>query len=151
MASRFDNNYCGKTDILSITFATREQYSQILRDIYITISDAKKLSTLWCRGNSPEWTDSTAASVVSQRLIHLFTQYEYTILWKLKHCVPNNGKISHVTWKIRFLVKHCSLTDVPFWYENGGRVIKCSPQIDEVSGFTENHSLGLDMVLSEAL
>jgi hypothetical protein len=28
-----------------------------------------------------------------------------------------------------------------FWYENGRRVIKYSPQIDEVSDFTENHSL----------
>jgi hypothetical protein len=45
MASWFVNNYRGKTGILSITFATREQYSQKLRDIYITISDAQKLST----------------------------------------------------------------------------------------------------------
>jgi hypothetical protein len=30
-----------------------------------------------------------------------------------KHCVPNNGKISHATWKIPFLVKHCSPTAVP--------------------------------------
>jgi hypothetical protein len=45
-ASRFVNNYRGKTGILSMTFATREQYSQKLRDIYITISDAQKLSTL---------------------------------------------------------------------------------------------------------
>jgi hypothetical protein len=36
----------GKTGILSITFATREQYSQKLRNIYVTISDAQKLSTL---------------------------------------------------------------------------------------------------------
>jgi hypothetical protein len=36
----------GKTGILSITFATREQYSQKLRDIYVTISDEQKLSTL---------------------------------------------------------------------------------------------------------
>jgi hypothetical protein len=46
MASRFVNNYCGKMGILSTTFAAREQYSQKLRDIYITISDAQKLSTL---------------------------------------------------------------------------------------------------------
>jgi hypothetical protein len=31
MASRFVSNYLGKTGILSITFATREQYSQNLR------------------------------------------------------------------------------------------------------------------------
>jgi hypothetical protein len=46
MASRFVNNYRGKTGILSIIFATREQYSQKLRDIYVTISDAQKLLTL---------------------------------------------------------------------------------------------------------
>jgi hypothetical protein len=40
------NNYRDKMCILSITFATREQYSQKLRDIYVTISDAQKLSTL---------------------------------------------------------------------------------------------------------
>jgi hypothetical protein len=33
-------------DILSIKFATCKQYSQKLRDIYVTISDAQKLSTL---------------------------------------------------------------------------------------------------------
>jgi hypothetical protein len=46
MASRFVNNYRGKTGILSIKFARREQYSQKLRDIYVTISDEQKLSTL---------------------------------------------------------------------------------------------------------
>jgi hypothetical protein len=46
MASRFVNNYRRKTGILSIIFATREQYSQKLRDIYATISDEQKLSTL---------------------------------------------------------------------------------------------------------
>jgi hypothetical protein len=45
MASRFVNNYRGKTGILSIKFATHEQYSQKLRYIYVTISDAQKLST----------------------------------------------------------------------------------------------------------
>jgi hypothetical protein len=45
MASRFVNNYCGKTGILSLTFAAREQYSQKLCDIYAMISDAQKLST----------------------------------------------------------------------------------------------------------
>jgi hypothetical protein len=44
MASRIVNNYRGKTDILSIEFATLEQYSQKLRDIFVTISDAQKLS-----------------------------------------------------------------------------------------------------------
>jgi hypothetical protein len=44
MASRFVNNYRGKTVILSI--ASREQYLQKLCDIYVTISDAQKLSTL---------------------------------------------------------------------------------------------------------
>jgi hypothetical protein len=44
MASRFVNNYHGKTDIRSITFAKREQYLQKLRNIYITISDAHKQS-----------------------------------------------------------------------------------------------------------
>jgi hypothetical protein len=34
MASRFVNNYRGKTSILSIKFATREQHSQKHRDIY---------------------------------------------------------------------------------------------------------------------
>jgi hypothetical protein len=34
MASRFVNNYRGEMSILSITFATCEQYSQKLRDIY---------------------------------------------------------------------------------------------------------------------
>jgi hypothetical protein len=33
--------------ILSITFATCEQYLQKLRDIYVKISDAQKLSTLY--------------------------------------------------------------------------------------------------------
>jgi hypothetical protein len=42
MASRFVNNYCGKMGILSIKFATREQYTQKLCDIYVTISDAQK-------------------------------------------------------------------------------------------------------------
>jgi hypothetical protein len=56
MASRFVNDYRGKTGILSITFATREHYSQKLRDIYVTISDAQKLSTLQCRGvQSSRW------------------------------------------------------------------------------------------------
>jgi uncharacterized protein YfkK (UPF0435 family) len=35
-----------ETGILSITFATRKQYSQKLRDIYVMISDVQKLSTL---------------------------------------------------------------------------------------------------------
>jgi hypothetical protein len=42
----FVSNCRGKTGILSIKFAKREQYSQKLRDIYITISDVQKLSTL---------------------------------------------------------------------------------------------------------
>jgi hypothetical protein len=42
MASQFVNNYRGKTGILSITFATREQF----RDIYVVISDVQKLSML---------------------------------------------------------------------------------------------------------
>jgi hypothetical protein len=42
MASRFVNNCSGKTGILS----KREQYSRKLRDIYVTISDEQKLSTL---------------------------------------------------------------------------------------------------------
>jgi hypothetical protein len=46
MASVFVNNYHGKTGIMSIKFATREQYLQKLCDIYVTISDAQKLSTL---------------------------------------------------------------------------------------------------------
>jgi hypothetical protein len=46
MASRLVNNCRGKTGILSITFAKREQYSQKLHDIYVMISDAQKLSTL---------------------------------------------------------------------------------------------------------
>jgi hypothetical protein len=74
------NNYHGKTGIPSIKFATCEQYSQELRDIYVTISDAQKLSTSKCRGNSPECTDSTAASVVSQRLHHLFAQWVHNFL-----------------------------------------------------------------------
>jgi hypothetical protein len=53
MASHFVNIYRGETGILSKTFATFEQHSQKLRDIYITISDAQKLSTLQCRGDSP--------------------------------------------------------------------------------------------------
>jgi hypothetical protein len=40
MASWFVNNYRDKTGNLSIKFATHEQYSQKLRDIYVTISDA---------------------------------------------------------------------------------------------------------------
>jgi hypothetical protein len=41
MGSRFVNNCRGKTSIMSImTFAKREQYSQKLRNIYVTISDA---------------------------------------------------------------------------------------------------------------
>jgi hypothetical protein len=62
MAIRFVNNCRGKMGILSITFATREQYSQKLRDIYVT--DAQKLSTLKCRGKSPEWTDPIAFTYV---------------------------------------------------------------------------------------
>jgi hypothetical protein len=46
MACRFVNICQGKMDILSITFAKREQYSQKLCDIYVTVSDAQKLSTL---------------------------------------------------------------------------------------------------------
>jgi hypothetical protein len=46
MASRFVNHCRGKTGILSIKFAKREQYSQKLCDLYVTISDAQKLSTL---------------------------------------------------------------------------------------------------------
>jgi hypothetical protein len=102
-----------KTGILSITFAKREQYSQKLRDIYVTIPDAQKLSTVQCRGNSPELTDSTAASVVYQWLHHLFAQYEYTVWCKLALC-SKYGKISHVTWKIPLLVKHCYLTVVAY-------------------------------------
>jgi hypothetical protein len=41
MASRFVK----ETGILSIKFATLEQYLQKLRDIYVTISDVQKLST----------------------------------------------------------------------------------------------------------
>jgi hypothetical protein len=40
MASRFVNIYRVKTVILSINFATREQYSQKVCYIYVTISDA---------------------------------------------------------------------------------------------------------------
>jgi hypothetical protein len=111
MDSLFVNNYRGKTGILTIKFAKREQYSQKLRDIYVTISDAQKLSTLKCRGNSPEWTDLTAASVVSQWLHHLLAQNEYTIWCKSALC-SKYGKISHVTWKFPLLAKHCSLTVV---------------------------------------
>jgi hypothetical protein len=46
MASRLVNNYHGKTGVMSITFAKREQYSQKLRDIYVTISDVQKLLTI---------------------------------------------------------------------------------------------------------
>jgi hypothetical protein len=46
MASRYVNNYRSKMGVLSIKFATCEQYSQKLCDIYITISDVQKLSTL---------------------------------------------------------------------------------------------------------
>jgi hypothetical protein len=46
MASPFVNNCHGTTGILCITFAKREQYTQKLRDIYVTISDAQKLSML---------------------------------------------------------------------------------------------------------
>jgi hypothetical protein len=45
MASQIVNKYRGKMGILSIKFATREQYSQKLRDIYVMISAAQKLST----------------------------------------------------------------------------------------------------------
>jgi hypothetical protein len=79
MASRFVNNYHGKTGILSITFATREQYSQKLR---YDFRCAETVNVNQCRGYSTEWTDSTAWSVVSQRLHHLFAQYEYTIWCK---------------------------------------------------------------------
>jgi hypothetical protein len=40
------SRFVGKTGILSIKFAKRKQYSQKLRDIYVTISNAQKLSTL---------------------------------------------------------------------------------------------------------
>jgi hypothetical protein len=82
-----------------------------VRDIEARILHCQKLSTLLCRGNSPESTDSTAASMVSPRLLHLFAQYEYSIWCKYALC-SKYGKISHVTWKIPFLIKHCSLTDV---------------------------------------
>jgi hypothetical protein len=39
--SGFVNNCRGKPGIRSIKFAKREQYSQKLRDIYVTISDAQ--------------------------------------------------------------------------------------------------------------
>jgi hypothetical protein len=64
MASRFFvNNYRGKMGIQSITFAKRAQYSQKLRDIYVTISDAQKLSTL-------------------REFPRIVAQYEYTIWCK---------------------------------------------------------------------
>jgi hypothetical protein len=69
MASRFVNNYRGKTGILSIIFATREQYSLKLRDIYVTISDAQKLQNELTQLQHPWY-------------LHLFAQYEYIILCK---------------------------------------------------------------------
>jgi hypothetical protein len=63
MASRFVDNYRGKTGILSIKFATREQYSQKLRDIKATISNAQKLSRLphpWYLGDFSIYSPNTS-------------------------------------------------------------------------------------------
>jgi hypothetical protein len=74
MASRFVNNYRGKTGILSIKFATREQYSQKLRDIYVnvTISDAQKPQNELTQLQHP-WYMSDFT---------IYSRNEYTILWK---------------------------------------------------------------------
>jgi hypothetical protein len=93
MASRFVNNCRGKTRILSITFAKREQYSQKLRDIYVTISDAQKLSTLYNVEGIPlnELTQLQHPWYLSDFTIYspnMNTQFDAN-----KHCVPNMVKL----------------------------------------------------------
>jgi hypothetical protein len=76
------NNYCGKTGILSIKFATREQYLQKPRDIYTL--------RVQMRRNCQRYNVEGISQNEHTQLQHLwylsdFTIYshnEYTILWK---------------------------------------------------------------------
>jgi hypothetical protein len=113
MASRFVNNYRGKTGILSITFATREQYSQNLRDIYVMISDAQNCQRYNVEGiPQNELTQLQHPWYRSNFTIYLpnmSTQFDVNI----KHCVPN-------------IKEPCSLTDV---YCVGDVVLASSTQL----------------------
>jgi hypothetical protein len=94
-ASRFVNNCHGKTGILSITFAKREQYSQKL-----VISTLRFQMRRNCQHYNVEGLPQNE-----------LTQLQH--LWYLSNfSCSKYGKISHVTWKIPLLVKHCSLTVV---------------------------------------
>jgi hypothetical protein len=92
VASRFVNNYRGKTGILSIAFAKREQYSQKLRDIYVTISDAQKLSRYNVKGiHQNDLTQLQHPWYLSDFTIYLPNMS--TQLDANKHCVPNMVKL----------------------------------------------------------
>jgi hypothetical protein len=87
MASRFVNNYRGKTGILSIKCATREQYSQKLRDIYVRF----QMRRIWQRYNVEgiprlNWLNCSirGISVTSPSIRPMSTQF-----YGNKHCVPN--------------------------------------------------------------
>jgi hypothetical protein len=81
MASRLVNNYRGKTGILSITF----------RDVYVTISDAQKLTLEreFLRINglncSIRGISATSPSMYSP---NMSTQFYVN-----KHCIPNMVKL----------------------------------------------------------
>jgi hypothetical protein len=80
MASRFVNNHRGKTDILSITFATREQFSQKLRDIYVRFQMRRNCQRYDVEGiPQNELTQLQHPWYLSDFTIH---SPNYTILWK---------------------------------------------------------------------
>jgi hypothetical protein len=74
------------------------------------------------------------------------------VLWKKKY--GKNSKVfyrfgkllgkSYSWWIREVILGKKSKVFRSFWYENGRRVIKCSTQIDEVSDFTEHHSMDTD-------
>jgi hypothetical protein len=81
MASRFVNNYRGKMGILSITFATREQYSQKLCDVYVRFQMRRN-----CQRYDVEGIPQNELTQLQHPwYLGDFTIYspnEYTILWK---------------------------------------------------------------------
>jgi hypothetical protein len=80
MASRFVNNYHGKTGILSITFATCEQYLQKLHDIRCT--DCQRYNVEGIPQN--ELVFPWYFSDFTIYLPNTSTQFDAN-----KHCVPN--------------------------------------------------------------
>jgi hypothetical protein len=94
MASRFVNNYRGKTGILSVTFATREQYSQKLRDIYVISHQMRRN----CQHYNVEGIPQNELT----QLQHPWYLSDFTFYWPNmstqfdanKHCVPNMVKLA---------------------------------------------------------